>query len=103
MTPQPIPAQDKQGRRDERRPLRDRLTGGGRVWILNLVLSVLAATFYFGKVRYLPALHGPFHVPWWALAIMFYLAEVYVVHLQIRRDAHSFSLSELPIVLGLYF
>ena len=37
------------------------------------------------------------------LAVMAYLAEVFVIHLQIRRDAFSFSLSEVPLVLGLFF
>jgi signal transduction histidine kinase len=35
--------------------------------------------------------------------MMFACAEVWVVHLQFRRDAHSFSLSEIPLVIGLFF
>ena len=27
--------------------------------------------------------------PWWALALVFYLAEAYVVHVQLRREAHN--------------
>jgi signal transduction histidine kinase len=34
---------------------------------------------------------------------MFALAEMSVVHFQLRREAHSFSLSEIPLVLGLFF
>src|SRR5437867_4126679 len=35
---------------------------------------------------------------------MFALSEAFVVHLQFRRgDAHSFSLNEIPLVLGLFF
>jgi hypothetical protein len=41
-------------------------------------------------------------VPWWALAVGFYLAEVVVVHFQFRGEAHTFSLSEIPLVLGLF-
>jgi signal transduction histidine kinase len=43
---------------------------------------------------------GP-RIPWWLLAVGFGLAEVFVMHLRIARHAHSFSLSELPLVVGL--
>jgi signal transduction histidine kinase len=39
----------------------------------------------------------------YVLVIAFFVTEISVVHLQLRRDAHSFSLSEVPIVLGLFF
>jgi diguanylate cyclase (GGDEF)-like protein len=42
-------------------------------------------------------------LPWWALAAMFALAEVFVVQFEIRRGTVSFSLSEIPLVLGLFF
>lgn len=32
----------------------------------------------------------------------FAAAEVFVVHIHVRRDAHSFSLSEVPLVVGLF-
>lgn len=45
--------------------------------------------------------------PWWfalpALASLFALTEIFVVHLRIRADAHTFSLVELPLALGLFF
>ena len=44
-----------------------------------------------------------FHVPWLVLAVLFYLAETCLVHLHFRRSAHSFSMSEVPLVLGLFF
>jgi diguanylate cyclase (GGDEF)-like protein len=34
---------------------------------------------------------------------MVYICELTVVHLRYRRDAHSFSMSELPMVAGLFF
>ena len=33
----------------------------------------------------------------------FYLAEVFVVHLQFRKQAHTLSLSEVGLALGLFF
>jgi len=44
-----------------------------------------------------------FHIPWFLLAALFYLAEICLVHLHFRRGAHSFSMSEVPLVLGLFF
>ena len=50
---------------------------------------------------------GPFSVsfslPWWALALAFVATEASVLHLQVRRQARTVSLSELPVVLGLFF
>ena len=40
-------------------------------------------------------------IPWWALAAGFAFTEVFVVHAHVRGSAHSLSLSELPLVLGL--
>ncbi len=37
------------------------------------------------------------------LALLFAFAEIFVVHLRIRADAHTFSLVELPLALGLFF
>jgi len=44
----------------------------------------------------------PISLPWPLLAVAFAAAEAAVVHLRFRRDAHSFSLSEIPLVLGLF-
>ena len=44
---------------------------------------------------------SPLHVPWWGLAIAFAVTEGFVVHLHVRRDAHTVSLSEIPFMLGM--
>ena len=54
-------------------------------------------------IRDLPAQPAPFLLEWWVIAGAYALAEVLVVRLQFRRDTHSFSLSEIPLVLGLFF
>jgi signal transduction histidine kinase len=95
--------------RQERQPRLSlfRIPRGGSVWILNAVVVAAAAALYWGFVAHLPRsdalLASGFHIPWWTLAILFYAAEVFVVHFQFRRDAHSLSLSEIPLVLGLFF
>jgi diguanylate cyclase (GGDEF)-like protein len=52
---------------------------------------------------------GPIGGPWplWlsllVLPASFALAEILVVHLRVRSDAHTFSLVELPLALGMFF
>ena len=41
-------------------------------------------------------------IPVWLLAGGFFLAEAKVIHLHIGRSAHSFSMSEVPLVAGLF-
>ena len=45
----------------------------------------------------------PHELPWWLLAALFYVAEVLVVHVQLGREAQSVSLTEIPLVIGLFF
>ena len=40
---------------------------------------------------------------WWQLAVVSGLAGVFVFHVEINSEAHTFSLSEVPLVLGLFF
>lgn len=39
--------------------------------------------------------------PWWAFVVLYALAEAFPVHLEVGRETHSFSLNEVPLVLGL--
>ncbi|MEA2459829.1 MAG: hypothetical protein QOH90_6 [Actinomycetota bacterium] len=80
-----------------------RLSGGQRVRLLTLGIALGAVLVYFFLVRGFDRLPSTFHLKWWALALLFYLAEISVFHLQFRRDAYSFSLAEIPLVLGLFF
>jgi diguanylate cyclase (GGDEF)-like protein len=73
------------------------------IWLYNLGLSGLAAALWLLVIRHLgsnPVAHMA--TPWWGIALVFYLAEAYVVHVQFRREAHTISLSEVGLVLGLY-
>jgi diguanylate cyclase (GGDEF)-like protein len=44
---------------------------------------------------------GP-HVPWPAILAACFLAEVFLVHFEHRREGHSISFSAVPLVVGLY-
>jgi signal transduction histidine kinase len=74
-----------------------------RVWTLTVVLAAASVGMWIVLRRTTaPLIQGP-HIPWWLLAVGFGLAEVFVMHLRIARDAHSFSLSEIPLVLAIAF
>jgi diguanylate cyclase (GGDEF)-like protein len=76
---------------------------GHRVHLLTLVLVATAVVLLVEVVARLHGLSAPRQIPWWMLIPLFCAAEVFVVHIQFRRDAHSFSLSELPLVVGFFF
>jgi diguanylate cyclase (GGDEF)-like protein len=78
------------------------LSGTSRVWLLTGLVASTAALAYLFGVRTLQPIDAGFRLPWWALAALFYVAEMGVVHLRFRRDAYSFSMSEIPLVLGLF-
>jgi diguanylate cyclase (GGDEF)-like protein len=79
---------------------RERLAGAA-LGALIVVTAVVAATLFFAVVRHLAPYHATVQVPWWLLAIGFGIAEVFVVHAHVRGSAHSLSLSELPLIVGL--
>jgi diguanylate cyclase (GGDEF)-like protein len=78
-------------------------TGTSRVWALALVLTAVAVVLAAIELPALRPANPPVELPWWALAAIFYVTEAKVVHLHIGRSAHSFSMSELPVVYGLFF
>jgi signal transduction histidine kinase len=92
----------RSGSRERVDPL-PRFRGIWRVWLLTAVLVLLASGVYLGAIRDLRPIAAPLRISWWALAAAFLIAEVLVVHVQFRRDAFSFSLSEVPLVIGLFF
>jgi diguanylate cyclase (GGDEF)-like protein len=84
------------------RGLRLRSDGRVRVGLLIAVIAVAAIGVYFSALSGLPAPVDDVPFPWWALAIAFFLAEAKVVHLHFRSEAHSLSLNEIGLVLGLF-
>src|SRR5947207_3795428 len=80
-----------------------RMGGAGPVWVLNAAIVAFGVTLHATLGHRIGALDPAFGVPWYVLAIAFGLAEVHVVHLRFRSEAHSFSLNEIPLILGLFF
>ena len=73
------------------------------VWGFGAFLGLLALGLWVLVVRELEPLGTPYVVPWMVLALAHALAETTAVHVQwFRRDTHTFSLSEIPIVVGMF-
>ena len=80
-----------------------RTTGTSRVWALAILLTAGAAVGAALELGDGQPAKAPLDLPLWLLAILFYVAEARVVHLHIGRSAHSFSMSEIPVVYGIFF
>src|SRR3954469_1051608 len=72
---------------------------------IALLIAVLAATAGVLGLTVVPRLAGAdsaLHLPWIAWVAAFALSELLVVHIQLQRDSHSFSMTDLVLVAGLY-
>ena len=83
---------------------REALRAPRRVWIFNGVLAVVCVAVWTVALRGTPDTPAFGESPvlaWYWLALAFYVAEVLVVHLQFRKQAHTLSLTEIGLTLGL--
>ena len=69
---------------------------------LAAAVSTLALAALWSRLRWFTPIDH-FRVAWWALAVGFALGEFIGFHLEIRREAISFTLTELPLTVGLFF
>jgi diguanylate cyclase (GGDEF)-like protein len=83
-------------------PRRLRLSGSTGVWALTVVVAAGAALATLLVAGH-DALRAPIGTPWWMLAVAFAASEIFVIHFQFRQEQFTFSLMELPLVLGLFF
>ena len=74
-----------------------------RVWAFSVFLAVAAVALYMGVLDGRPLVRTPIIVPWPIVALGFFLAETKVVEVNFRRETHSFTLSEIPAVVGFFF
>ncbi|MDJ0924382.1 MAG: HAMP domain-containing sensor histidine kinase [Acidimicrobiia bacterium] len=84
------------------RGLISRTTGEQRVWALAVMVAAMAggAAWSMRDLEPLPAART---IPLLFLAAVFYIGEITVVHVKFKRNTQSFSMSEIPLVLGLFF
>ena len=73
------------------------------IWAFNSLLTVVAVVLYVAVIRTLPSSAGRVHLPLLVMASFFCATESWRVYVHFRRNAQSFSLSEIPLVVGLFF
>ena len=85
--------------------LRRLFEGPRRVWLFIAAVATANVAVWAVDLRSFD--HTTFlaggTLTWWQLAPAFYLAEVFAVHLHFRKQAHTLSLSEVGLALGLFF
>src|SRR4051812_12230318 len=96
--PAPAPATEP-----DRPPSSPRAVGSTGIVICSIALALGAVLLWVGIVGHQSPVVPPFHIPWVLFAAMFALSEVFVVHLHLKRETHTLSLNEVPVVLGLFF
>jgi signal transduction histidine kinase len=74
-----------------------------RVWALSSALAGVTTWLFAAFAIDLQAPAYGVELPWWALAALFFATEMCVVHFEFKREAHTFSLGEVALVLGLFF
>jgi len=86
--------------------LRRLFEGPRRVWLFIAAIAIANVLVWAVDLRsfeHSEFLTGGLSLTWWQLAPAFYLAEVFAVHLHFRKQAHTLSLSEVGLALGLFF
>jgi diguanylate cyclase (GGDEF)-like protein len=78
-----------------------RLGPGHRIAVLAAAAAVVAAGLFCGLVVHMPVPDVPLGFPWVVWVVAFAVGEILVVHVQVRRDSHTFSLTDLVVVAAL--
>ncbi len=73
------------------------------LWPLTTAMIAVTATLQLLLVPSHPIAGAPFEASWWALAAGFALTEASIIRVPVQRDAHTISLSEIPLMLGMVF
>ena len=79
-----------------------RLPPTARVAMLSIGLIFLTFLIHAWRLSGHGASATPIFIPWWAVAIGFWLVELKVIEVHFRRESHAFSLYELPAIIGLF-
>jgi diguanylate cyclase (GGDEF)-like protein len=82
--------------------LLSRFTPSQRIMLLTATVAVAAVALFVIVVRSLPGVPTALNLPWVLWAAAFAAGEILVVHWQWKRDAHSFSMGDLVLAVGLF-
>lgn len=78
---------------------------GNRARVVGLTVPMAAAgtaLAVWSSLRWgIPV--APLHIPWFAFVPVYVLTNVLVIQFEMRHEAHTFTLSELPLVAAFFF
>jgi signal transduction histidine kinase len=69
-------------------------------WLFTAVLAALTPLVWFAVPDV--QINIGFELSWWFVALMVFASESLVIHLEYRKDAHSFSMGEIALVVVLF-
>ncbi len=69
-------------------------------WLFTAVLAALTPLVWFAVPG--TQTRVGFELSWWFVALMVFAGESLVIHLEYRKDAHSFSMGEIALVVALF-
>jgi diguanylate cyclase (GGDEF)-like protein len=73
-----------------------------RVAVVATLVGGAAVLAMFLVLPHAQPFDTEFDLPWPLLAVGFFVAEWKVIHVHFRRETHAFSMSEVPVVAGLF-
>lgn len=81
----------------------DRRAGSttSRTWVLIAALIGVGLSLQLLTMGRFEPLEMSWTLPWWTIALGFAIAGTFVAHVAFRGDAHTISVMEIPLVLGL--
>ncbi|MDQ1481380.1 MAG: hypothetical protein QOI44_2241, partial [Actinomycetota bacterium] len=80
---------------------RTEMTATRRIILFSMALAALASLLLLVVAQQTPAISDT-RVAWPLLALGFALADSFAVHVEVRDNAHSFTMNELPLMIGLF-
>src|SRR3954468_540711 len=78
-----------------------RLNVPQRIMMITAALAAVAVALFVIVVRPLPGAPTALNLPWVLWAAAFAAAEAFPVHVQVKKDSHTFSISDLVLAAGL--
>src|SRR3954463_9652957 len=72
-----------------------------RILLLTAALAAVATALFAVVVHPLPAPPTAVSLPWVLWAAAFAISEAFPVHVQVKKDSHTFSVSDLVLAAGL--
>jgi diguanylate cyclase (GGDEF)-like protein len=73
-----------------------------KIVLFTATLAAAATVLYVTVVSQQATVTSHVQVAWPLLAIAFALADSFAVHVEVRDNAHSFTMNELPLMIGLF-